>query len=261
MKNNLEIELKLQVAAPAIWPGLLASSLLAEWSGGAVWQQQSMEASYFDTAAHVLQERHIAYRVRREGSKWIATVKSGGSSEGGLHQRQEWNVEAADKSPNISVFRDTAFWPVLQQIVGAEPLLPLFVTSFVRRTLVICTEGGAVVEIAADQGEILAGGKSAPILELELELKEGNPASLLQLGALLTAEYPLLLESRSKYHRAMELAGLIVAQQSAGEADVVQANALKNIQDLLAAQHILHRAGRDVRRATALLLELWAELI
>lgn len=259
MKNNTEIELKLQVGEPAVWKDLLSSSLWSKW-GDVKWQKTRMEAAYFDTPSRALNNERIAYRVRREGEKYVATVKSGGSSQGGLHTRQEWNVDVLGSGCDISVFQDTEIWPKLKELAGSEPLMPLFVTDFTRLTLEISTSDGAVVEIAADRGEIITGEKRSPILELELELKKGEPASILILGAELTKEYPLYLEWRSKYYRAMELAGLIPAKPQM-EYAAAQAEALKNIQSLLNLQPALYKSCHDVRRANALLLELWAELI
>lgn len=219
-----------------------------------------MEAVYFDTPQKALNAQRIAYRVRREGNKYIATVKSGGSSKGGLHERREWNVEVKSCEGDISVFMDTDIWPKLQEVAASQPLAPLFVTAFKRLTLEISTNDGAVIEVAADQGEILAGEKQSPILEIELELKSGEPGGLLKLGAELTKEYPLLLEWRSKYYRAMELAGLIPAQPMAGYA-AAQAEALKNIQSMLGLQSVFSQHGHDVRRFNAMLLEMWAELL
>ena len=258
MKNNLEIELKLQVASPAVWQELLASPLFASW-GAKAWQQQMMEAKYFDTPNRALNERRIAYRVRREDSQYIATIKSGGCSEGGLHQRREWNVEVKDSQSDITVFKELECWPELEKIAD-QPFIPQFVTAFERRTLEICTSEGAVIEVAADKGEIIAGEKRVPILELELELKQGKPQSLLKLGSRLAEQYPLLLEERSKFHRAMELAGLI-PPQALTEYAAAQAEALKNIQSLLALQTVFSQQGCDVRRSNAMLLEMWAELL
>lgn len=258
MKNNTEIELKLQVANPAAWPEIVASPLWASW-GEAKWQKTMMEAVYFDTPERSLNARRIAYRVRQEGNQYVATVKSGGSSSGGLHERREWNIEVKSSQPDINVFKNTEIWPELAEAAVNQQLAPLFATVFERLTLEISLSDGAIIEIAADQGEISAGEQRSPILELELELKKGNPESLLTLGAELTEKFPLLLEWRSKYYRAMELAGLIQAERFAEYADA-QALAIKNIQSLLALQTVFYNNGKDVRKTNARLLEIWAEL-
>lgn len=169
---------------------------------------EQMDARYFDTPTYSLQKEKIAYRVRREGDTWVATVKAGGSSKGGLHARREWNVVVEDEQPDLTVFSDTEIGMRLQELVGEELLEPILITRFERQRMDVLMPDGSRIEVAADQGEILAGGKTEPILEVELELKSGQSESLLLLGAELAREYPLLPESRSKFHRGLILAGL-----------------------------------------------------
>ncbi|HEY3424805.1 MAG TPA: CYTH and CHAD domain-containing protein, partial [Negativicutes bacterium] len=206
--KHTETELKLQVTDPAIWDNIMVVPLLQQMAEPNSLKKQLLEARYFDTAQHNLQQAALTYRVRREGEQWVATVKGGGSSNGGLHRRQEWNVVVAGPEPDSDVFRDTAVGAKLQELIGEEELEPLFITRFTRYTLQIRTPDGSQVEVAADRGEIIVGTLSAPILELELELKDGQPTALLTLGAQLAREFPLLLETRSKFYRGLQLAGL-----------------------------------------------------
>src|SRR3546814_13960448 len=46
-----------------------------------------------------------------------------------------------------------------------------------RRTWII-SEGGATTELVLDSGEVVAGERTSPICEIELELKQGDPAAL-----------------------------------------------------------------------------------
>lgn len=170
--------------------------------------RQLLDARYFDTSTYGLQKEKIAYRIRRENAQWVATVKSGGSSNGGLHERQEWNVIVADAEPNVAVFADTEIGPKLMDIVGTQVLEPILITKFERRKLDVCMPDGSQIEVAADQGEIIAGIKNSPILEVELELKVGKPSALFALGATLAKEYALLPETDSKFYRGLILAGL-----------------------------------------------------
>lgn len=174
--------------------------------------RQLMDAHYFDTPTYSLQKAKIAYRIRREGTQWIATVKGGGSSQGGLHQRQEWNIVVEDQQPDITIFSHTKIGKKLLEIVGDQVLLPILITQFERRTLDVCMPDGSLIEVAADQGAIKAGNKSTPILEVELELKAGKPSSLFTLGATLAKEYALLPETDSKFYRGLLLAGLVTTE-------------------------------------------------
>jgi inorganic triphosphatase YgiF len=46
-----------------------------------------MDAIYFDTKEMDLSHNDMAYRVRREGDRLVASLKWGGGSEGALHKR------------------------------------------------------------------------------------------------------------------------------------------------------------------------------
>jgi len=174
--------------------------------------RQVLDARYFDTPTYCLQKAELAYRIRREGEQWVATVKGGGLSSGGLHERQEWNIVVHDAQPDITVFQGTDIGKKLIELVGGQSLEPIIITKFERRTLDIIMPDHSQIEVAADQGTIVAGSGNTPILEVELELKSGKPSALLRLGAALAREFPLLPESDSKFYRGLKLAGLATVQ-------------------------------------------------
>lgn len=207
MGRNIETELKLHITDRKIWCDILESSRIAEYIQPNSRGVDTLEACYYDTPKRSLRQAGLAYRIRREGGRWIATIKGGGNSVGGLHTRQEWNVPVEDCLPSITPFINTSIGEQLQAAVGQDKLMLLFITRFERHTLIVKTSDGSVVEAAADRGEIIAGDEHEPIMELELELKAGSTAALLDLGATLAEQYPLLLEPRSKYYR-----GLLIAQ-------------------------------------------------
>src|SRR3989339_673406 len=47
---------------------------------------------YFDTPKLELNQSAMALRLRRSGRQWLQTLKGGGSIQGGLHQRNEWEM-------------------------------------------------------------------------------------------------------------------------------------------------------------------------
>lgn len=205
--SNTEAELKLRLADPTCLERLLASPLLAELSAQPATTQR-LETTYYDTADQRLLKSRLSYRLRRADGQWTATVKADGTSDGGLHQRQEYNSPADGPVPSIEPFLTTDIGERLAAAAGSSQLEPIFSTSFERYQLDIITPGGSCIEMALDNGHICAGAKQQPILELELELKTGHPRDLIWLGAALAAEHGLLPEQKSKLYRATLLAGL-----------------------------------------------------
>ena len=209
--SNTEAELKLRLADPACLNALLNSPLLQSLSTQPPYTQ-TLDTTYYDTADQRLLKSRLSYRLRLADGKWIATVKADGTSDGGLHQRTEYNIAVDNHLPNLTPFMLTAIGARLAEAACEMPLEPLFRTRFERHIMNIITPDGSSIELALDDGEILAGDKQQKLLELELELKTGQPQALVWLGAALAEEFPLLPEQDSKLYRATVLAGLTTIQ-------------------------------------------------
>lgn len=203
-----EIELKLCLTDSSLWDELLKDLIVDEHIDKATLKEESYMAAYYDTAAFHLKNAGFAYRVRKEGEQITATVKRGGSSEGGLHQREEFNKAVTDLKPDLKVFFDAPFAEELLRLIQGKRLKKLFSTSFKRHSLDVVFPDGTIIELAADKGEILAGKKKEELLEIELELKQGSIITLLRFAATLAKKYPLLLENRSKYYRGLVLSDI-----------------------------------------------------
>ncbi|MDK2820047.1 MAG: triphosphatase [Clostridia bacterium] len=205
MDANIETELKLQLTDTLRWADILSDSQLLELANPPFFKSEDYEAFYFDTPSFSLKKAGIAYRVRREGEKLTATIKVGGSSHGGMHERQEWNIEVQKTEPDLTPFFNTPFRLLLEKALNGENLEELFVTRFERKSLNLCLTDGTEVDFAADRGEIVAGDYKEPINEIELELKKGDKGQLLKLGDMLIKKYPLIKEPRSKFYRGLKL--------------------------------------------------------
>lgn len=267
-----EVELKLAFSDPGVWDKIDEDPIVRKKSIPMSGQMEGLESIYFDTPSQLLRQEGLAYRIRRQGEDWIATIKDEGTSQGGLHQRQEWSVSVEGPVPDLQVFSGTPVWPALEKILGQESLQELFFTRFLRKSFDLITPGGGVVELAADLGEIIAGEKTLPIQEIELELKKGDVADVLKLGCDLAKRYALMPHSHSKYHRGLILAGLPTDKRKKKEEQVdpkeradralgqVLTNhlhgALKALEDFLAAPEEienLHQYRVRLRRLRSLL--------
>jgi len=221
MAEGSELEIKLAVTDFRLFDIILNDPQILQLAQGNSAETRNFEALYYDTASFSLQKQGIAYRIRREGTEWVATMKSDRSSgSGGLVSREEWNEPVKGPDAAGHAFAGTHAGERLNQAIGQEQLQLLFTSSFVRTTLLLHTEGGALVELALDRGTIWGGIGGTPICELELELKAGKVSQLLELAALIAARWHLLPENQSKYSRGILL---LQSGQSAAERQRMEA--------------------------------------
>ena len=158
-----EIELKLQVPAEAA--RRLAAHRLLRGRPRAV--KSKLYSIYFDTPGLDLWQRGIALRLRRDGRRWIQTVKGGGAVQGGLHQRSEAEAEIAGPAPDFSRISDRALADAFASPQLRAQLRPVFVTDFTRSSRLLELDAGARIEVSVDQGMIRSGSRAEPLSELE----------------------------------------------------------------------------------------------
>ena len=90
----MEIELKYRLENEDIAKQVEEVTLNSDYTVESSDQQLDMKAVYFDTEDGLLQKNLIAFRIRKEGTRNIATLKWGGKQEGSLHVREELNISA-----------------------------------------------------------------------------------------------------------------------------------------------------------------------
>jgi len=186
-----EIELKFLI------PPESAALALAQLHGeGAVRQ---LDATYFDTPDHALRKAGFGLRVRDGEGGRKQTLKS--ASAGGVFSRGEWETAIAGPDPD----RDALARTPAAAMLDGETLTPVFTTR-VERVVRIVHVGDAIIEAALDRGELSADGRRAPVCELELELKAGQPGALFDLARELAKRTPLRLSLISKAERGYGLA-------------------------------------------------------
>src|SRR5690606_42040538 len=169
-----EIELKLCVTAAGL------HHLRHHWLPSQVEQQiepQPLVNTYYDTPQLLLNQRKVALRLRENKGQFIQTLKTKGQSVGGLHQRGEWEWEVAEPRLYPELLAGTAF----PAEVPVAELVPIFRTDF-ERTAVLLRRGDSLIELALDEGWVIAGEHKAPILEVELELRQGSVTELVELA-------------------------------------------------------------------------------
>jgi len=196
-----EIELKFQV------PRARRAALLSALRGAPT---QRLQAAYFDSADNVLAAAGVALRIRREGRQWVQTVKASGDD--GL-TRPEHNVPRAGAAraelvPDLALHAGTLAGARLDAaLAGHDPAaLACRYRTDIRRRARTMRSGGALLELAFDEGSIVAGELRQPVCELEIELKRGPVAALLAQARRQVERHGLWLDTRSKAERGNLLA-------------------------------------------------------
>lgn len=202
----MEIEFKFQVPAERL-PAVTAEV------AGAGSQRTPLQARYFDTAAGALAARGVALRLRKEGRRWVQTLKALGD---GPVQRLEHNVEREGKAapePDLALHDGTPAGARLAQALAEAdgPLVEVYATDIARLTRVL-THGDSRIELALDLGQVLvqqpdgAPPRSAEVCELELELLDGQVQDLTALACDWAGRHGLWFSTVSKAERGLRLA-------------------------------------------------------
>jgi len=158
---------------------------------------------YLDTPEQTLTQRGMALRVRRVGRQWVQTLKAESASVGALTSRPEWEVPLTRGQHDLA--RLPAEARALLDAVDTRHIAPVFITAF-RRTAWQVSWQGALLEVALDEGDILAGERREVLHEVEIELKSGPPQALFSLAMAWLKTLPLSIEPRSKAARGYALA-------------------------------------------------------
>jgi inorganic triphosphatase YgiF len=117
--------------------------------------------------------------VRRNGKQRLQTVKAGDGQA--VTTRGEWEHAVRSDQPDFNAVRGTPAEKILQKKKIRCTIKPIFETRVTRTTCPVKVDR-SLIEVAFDQGEIDTGQDSAPLSEIELELKRGKAADLFQLA-------------------------------------------------------------------------------
>ncbi|AKE51408.1 CYTH and CHAD domain-containing protein [Kangiella geojedonensis] len=210
---SIEVELKLSASADKIqqvkdW--LKEAGCSEENSVELEWEQKILHNTYFDTKNHRLRETDIGLRIRKDGERYIQSVKSAGRVVGGLYQRNESEHDISKSELQLELVDEPYLMILLEEAEEEDgPFMPIFTTNF-SRDVVTIDYNGAQVEVALDQGQINCMAEdmtdtSQELCEVELELKDGEASVLFELGKKLIEKFDLALDSESKAERGYRL--------------------------------------------------------
>jgi triphosphatase len=194
-----EIELKFQV------PRDRREAVDAAVANGERGARMRLQAAYFDTAGRALAAAGMALRIRREGRRWVQTLK--GAGDDGL-TRAEHNVPlpAGGDPHGVADPARHAGSPIGERLAKllaehpSQPLQCLFRTDIRRRSRRLSTRQGTV-ELAFDEGVIVAGERRLAVCELEIELVDGSALAVVATARRWVRRHGLSLDTRSKAER------------------------------------------------------------
>jgi inorganic triphosphatase YgiF len=201
--STSELELKFEV------PEEVVAALQAELRRHGA-HVVTMSAYYYDTPDFELAAQRVSLRLRREGRRWMQTLKVEGRS---AVERLEHNVpvRGSRASPpvlDVDRHNGTHAGSVLREALGDTGLRRLAVrySTEVERLLCDLQVGETAIEAALDIGHVAVGERTIPIRELELEHKGGPTGALFELAKSWSAFGGLCLSTVSKATRGTRLA-------------------------------------------------------
>ncbi len=204
----MEIELKYLIPDSEVINNLWQEAVFREYGIVDSVSQIEMDAIYYDTEDRILSSGDVAFRVRKEGTRYVATLKWGGYQHEGLHEREELNIQLHDdisvNKPTLDIFSESEKGRQVMAMVGDKPLIELIRTSFIRQTMRIDT-GNTICEVALDTGSIITPAGNLEIRELEIELFSGDVSEVKKIGDDLSKRFGLQAGVESKFGRGMEL--------------------------------------------------------
>ena len=188
----IEIELKYAAEESAF------ESLLAE---SAEWTRYEMATTYYDTPDAKLGALRWTLRRRFENGVSVCTIKTPHKGGG----RNEFELECGNIVVAIPELVKMGA-PAELLAYAADGIEEVCAARFTRMAGQIHLNG-AEAELALDKGELLGGGNVLPFVEVEVELKSGDLEAVVAYGKELEKRFSLRPEPKSKYKRALTLAG------------------------------------------------------
>jgi triphosphatase len=192
----LETELKFELSAGAV------KTLLDHLKLATLGEQRTLRSVYYDTPEKTLRGHGFNLRVRDDGARRVQTVKKSPAGGNGF-RRGEWEIRLEDMTPDLAAAAATPLGEVLKprDLARVQPLFEVELSRIGRSVEV----DGAVIEIVMDRGWVRAGGRKAPVREIELELKSGPVQGLFRLARELAEVAPMELCFVSKSARGFAL--------------------------------------------------------
>ena len=203
---GMEQEIKLRAPSADTLEAIMQDAAIAALRMGDV-ESVRMHTTYFDTEDHQLASRKWVLRCRTENDDTVITLKTPAD---GNHIRGEWALNGADliQGSQVSgqIYRALFSQGAPQGILALEgrSLQTVCGVQFLRRRFRVQLDG-TEAEMALDLGTLHHGGRTAPLLEVELELMAGDFSQVEALARELEVRFGLKEEPLSKFQQTMRI--------------------------------------------------------
>src|SRR5262249_52539957 len=147
-----------------------------------------------------LAEAGIAWRLRREGTSTVQTIKAGKDRP---MDREECEAPLRGRLPDLEQIPDTELVTTLRQQLNGSGVEPKATTDVRRTARRRKPERGDIVEAALDAIAFSNGTAQANAHELELELEMGDASGLFEIARPLVEAHDLELSFVSKAEHAL----------------------------------------------------------
>jgi inorganic triphosphatase YgiF len=208
-----EVEAKLLVPRPALLSAIARLKDLGPYRLR-LRQTVRLHTIYLDTAEFTLARHGVALRLRRNRTRWEASIKWSGREDGIVHTRPELTV----RLPRPPSFPFTVpAGPLATQLsvlVAGQPLTPILIADVHRQRRAVRVgkqgEASTFAELALDHVRLSAPGSRRRLTdtycEIEIELEAtGTTRDLLDFAELLRVRFALTPTEGSKFSRGLAL--------------------------------------------------------
>lgn len=176
----------------------LSAAFAAAGSGRG--KSSRLVSHYYDTPDDALWRKGYTLRIRQMPRGQELTLKREFADP---IRRGEWTTPLDAPLVDIDLLPYDAPKREVSKLASAG--LERRFTSEIARRIRLVEAHGASIELALDEGLLLAGDRSAPVCELEFELKSGEPGALLGFVGEIVEGRDVWFETQSKSQRGRAL--------------------------------------------------------